>query len=192
MCVYIYLNTFTNTNYIKYSSLCYTLGACCLFYIWECVYATPTFLTYWDKFILVILSLNHVCLFVTPWTVAHQAPLGFPGKNTRVGCHCLLQGIFPTQGSNPHLLHWQADSLPGKILYHCRFFTMRLQEAWWVQCAPALGEGGLPQPLPFLPPQSTPALRQGGESQRLRRQLSCAYPQCSHQLLSEELFLLVS
>ena len=29
----------------------------------------------------------------------------FSGKNTRVGCHFLLQGIFPTQGSNPHLLH---------------------------------------------------------------------------------------
>ena len=35
------------------------------------------------------------------------------GKNTGVGCHALLQGIFPTQGSNPHLLgllHWQAGS----------------------------------------------------------------------------------
>ena len=30
-------------------------------------------------------------------------------------CHFLLQGIFPIQGSNQHLLHWQADSLP---LYH--------------------------------------------------------------------------
>ena len=32
-----------------------------------------------------------------------------------LGCHGLLQGIFPTQGSNQHLLHllhWQADSLP--------------------------------------------------------------------------------
>ena len=32
-----------------------------------------------------------------------------------MGCHALLQGIFPTQGSNPHLLHllhWQAGSLP--------------------------------------------------------------------------------
>ena len=28
-----------------------------------------------------------------------------PGKNTGVGCHLLLQGIFPTQGSNPGLLH---------------------------------------------------------------------------------------
>ena len=28
-----------------------------------------------------------------------------PGKNTGVGCHALLQGIFPTQGSKPGLLH---------------------------------------------------------------------------------------
>ena len=42
-------------------------------------------------------------------------PWNFPGKNTWVGCHFLLQGIFPTQGSNPrllHLLHWQADFTP--------------------------------------------------------------------------------
>ena len=36
----------------------------------------------------------------------------FPGKNTRVGCHFLLQGIFSIQGSSPCLLHWQMDSLP--------------------------------------------------------------------------------
>ena len=29
-----------------------------------------------------------------------------------MGCHFLLQGIFPTQGSNLHLLHWQVNSLP--------------------------------------------------------------------------------
>ena len=34
-------------------------------------------------------------------------PWDFPGKNTRVGCHFLLQGIFPTQGSNPGLLHYR-------------------------------------------------------------------------------------
>ena len=50
-------------------------------------------------------------------SVACQAPLpwDFPGKNTGVGCHYLLQGIFPIQGLNLHsllLLHWQADSLP--------------------------------------------------------------------------------
>ena len=31
---------------------------------------------------------------------------------TGKGSHFLLQGIFPTQGSNPCLLHWQIDSLP--------------------------------------------------------------------------------
>ena len=39
----------------------------------------------------------------------------FVGKNTGVSCRFLLQGIFPTQGSSPHLLHhlhWQAGSLP--------------------------------------------------------------------------------
>ena len=35
-----------------------------------------------------------------------------PGKTTRMGCHALLQGIFPTQGSNPGLLHCR------QILYH--------------------------------------------------------------------------
>ena len=33
--------------------------------------------------------------------------LDSPGKNTRVGCHSLLQGIFPTQGSNPSLPHYR-------------------------------------------------------------------------------------
>ena len=48
-------------------------------------------------------------------------PWDFPGKNTGVGCHFLLQGIFLTQGSNPGLLHWQADSSPlshlGSLLF---------------------------------------------------------------------------
>ena len=38
-----------------------------------------------------------------------------PDKNTGVGCHDFLQGIFLTQGSNPLLLcllHWQVGSLP--------------------------------------------------------------------------------
>ena len=42
-------------------------------------------------------------------------PWNFPGKNTGLGCHFLLQGIFPTQGPNLHIscvLHWQVDSLP--------------------------------------------------------------------------------
>ena len=50
-----------------------------------------------------------ILLFVTQWTVAHQAALSvhgdFPGKNTGVGCHPLLQGIFQTQELNQGLLH---------------------------------------------------------------------------------------
>ena len=55
--------------------------------------------------------------------VARQAPLSrnSPGKYTGVGRHSLLQGIFPTQGSNLGHLHWQVDSLlfepPGKPLF---------------------------------------------------------------------------
>ena len=51
----------------------------------------------------------------------------FPGKNTGVGCHFLLQGILPTQGLNSgllHLLHWQVNSLllvpPEKPLHQLR------------------------------------------------------------------------
>ena len=58
--------------------------------------------------------LSWVELFETPWTVAHQAPLpmGFPRQEYQSGLPFLPQGIFPTKGSNLHLLHWQVDSLP--------------------------------------------------------------------------------
>ena len=45
--------------------------------------------------------------FLCPWDC--------PAKNTGMGCHALLKGIFLTQGSNPHLLgllHWEMGSLP--------------------------------------------------------------------------------
>ena len=53
-------------------------------------------------------SLSCVWLFATPWTVAYQAPLSMRfsmDNSTGVGCHFLLQGIFPTQGLNPGLPH---------------------------------------------------------------------------------------
>ena len=57
---------------------------------------------------------RNVPLFVTPWTVARQAPLsmGFSRQEHWSGCHALLQGIFPTMELNPHLLRWQVGSLP--------------------------------------------------------------------------------
>ena len=39
-------------------------------------------------------------------------PWDSSGKNTGVGSHSILQGIFLTQETNPFLLHWQVGSLP--------------------------------------------------------------------------------
>ena len=61
-------------------------------------------------------SLSCVQISETPWTVAHLCPYNFPSKNTGVGCHFFLQGIFPTQGSNLSLLHLL---LSRWIIYHC-------------------------------------------------------------------------
>ena len=65
---------------------------------------------------------KHHCLCVTLWTVANQAPLsmGLSRQDTGVGCHALLQGIFLTQGLNPHLsslLLWQASSITGSATW---------------------------------------------------------------------------
>ena len=66
-----------------------------------------------------------VWLFVTLWTIACQAPLSMRslGKSTRVGCHALLQRIFPTQVSNLSLLHCK------RILTH-----------WAIWVAPAVAQ----------------------------------------------------
>ena len=55
-----------------------------------------------------------------------------PGKDTELGCHALLQGLFLTQGSNSHpfcLRHWQAGSLPpappGKAILYTRLVKSR-------------------------------------------------------------------
>ena len=84
--------------------------------------------TYTSMFIAAIFTIAKTCvmcvshfslvqLCATLWTVAHQASVSmrFSGRNTGVGCHAHLRGIFPTQGSSQHLLHflhWQAGSLP--------------------------------------------------------------------------------
>ena len=56
------------------------------------------------------------CLALQPYRLQPTrvlCPWNFPGNNTGVGCHFLLQG--KTQGSSPsllHLLHWHMDSVP--------------------------------------------------------------------------------
>ena len=63
----------------------------------------------WKK--VKVKSLSRVRFFETRWSVAYPTrllpPWDSPGKNTEVGCHFLLQGIFLTQGSNPGLPHWR-------------------------------------------------------------------------------------
>ena len=58
--------------------------------------------------------LSRVQLFATHGLYPSRllCPWDSPGKNTGVGCHALLQGIFPTQGSNPGFPHCR------RILYH--------------------------------------------------------------------------
>ena len=58
------------------------------------------------------------CLtLATLWIVASRilCPWNFPGKNTGVSCLSLLQGIFPTQGLNPGLLHYGRFFTNGAI-----------------------------------------------------------------------------
>ena len=61
--------------------------------------------------------LSCVQLFVTPWTVAHQAPLHGIYQARILECVAIssTRGIFMTQGLNPcllQILHLQVDSLP--------------------------------------------------------------------------------
>ena len=76
----------------------------------------------WAVFVIkcarVLSCFSRVQLFATQWIAANLlCPWDSPGKNTGMDCHALLQGIFLTQGLNPHLLcllRWRVDSLiPG-------------------------------------------------------------------------------
>ena len=67
-------------------------------------------------------------------------PWDSPSKNTGVGCHAFLQGIFSTQGLNPHLLrlllcrcilyHWSPKSHEGCSLGH--FTTLGILSNLWL------------------------------------------------------------
>ena len=80
-----------------------------------------------------------VWLFVTPWTVARQAPLslGFSRQEYWSGLPCTSSGDLPNQGLNPRLLlllHWQAGSLPlaspGKPL-NTPYNFLKSCTIWW-------------------------------------------------------------
>ena len=84
--------------------MCWTLWTMC-WTLWRpksIAFLSPA-LTLYLLFSYLVMSNS----FSTPWTVAARllGPWVFRGKNTGVGCWFLLQGIFPTQGSNLPLLH---------------------------------------------------------------------------------------
>ena len=102
--------------------MCEIINICCFkplagfigAYVWESysllLIKIQTLLT-----CVVVQSLSHVLLFCSPIDCSPTgflSPWNFPDKSTVVGCHFFLQGIFPNQGSNLRLLHWQGDSLP--------------------------------------------------------------------------------
>ena len=69
----------------------------------------------WTELICAVLShsvMSNSLWSYGPWYTRLLCPWNSPGKNTRVSCHSLLQGIFLTQGSNPGLPHCR------QILYH--------------------------------------------------------------------------
>ena len=66
-----------------------------------------------------------------------------PGRNTGVGCHALLQGIFPTQGSNPDLPHCR------QILYHLSHQRSLFYVQWCMYINSTLLIHPSPSPFPF-------------------------------------------
>ena len=82
---------------------------------------------------------SRVWLFVTLWILTHQAPpsMGFSGQEYRVGCHALLQGIFPTQdrtcvfcGSCAAGGFFAAEP-PATSLEMCKWwFTFQIFQRW--------------------------------------------------------------
>ena len=79
-----------------------------------CIHTHQVFLLPWEKYCYCLFA-PVIYNFLWPNGLKPTrllCPSNFPGKNTGMGCHFLLQGIFRIQGSNLLLLHWWADSLP--------------------------------------------------------------------------------
>ena len=58
----------------------------------------------WNNFLSIFSNCACAQLYPTLSNSLDCSPWNFPGKNTGVGCHFLLQGIFPIQESDPHVL----------------------------------------------------------------------------------------
>ena len=88
-------------------------------FVWSTIYkniellgCTPeTNIILQANYAVVVQLLIHIQLFCDPLTQPTRLlyPWDFPGKNTGVDCHFLLQDIFPDQGLKMRLLHYQAE-----------------------------------------------------------------------------------
>ena len=91
-----------------------------------------TFLNFSEDIYYYIYLRKHIFKFVyiifqnlILWEKLITCPWNSPGKHTWVGCHFLLQAIFPTQGLNLGLLHYR------QILYHLSHKGTRVQSLDW-------------------------------------------------------------
>ena len=111
-----------------------------------------------------------VQLFVTLWMARLLCPWDFPGNNTGVDSHFLIQDIFLTQGSNLHLvrfLHGKVDSIPLSHLgsprngvwtvtfLHRNVFPKREFHQLSLHSYPLLGNARQRSPELFLFPSAT-------------------------------------
>ena len=133
-----------------------------------CLYCFSVIKFYFWKRVCVLSPFSCIRLFAALWTVAQRVLYSWDslGTNTGVSCHALLQGILPTQGSNPsllHLLHWHAGSLPWRPPEKPQpfrgvkvFICLRLSPCSFIilpHCLHTLPSGGkycLPQQLGFV------------------------------------------
>ena len=113
---------FVLANYVYFCFLFYCSIVdlqCCINHFCSAKWFSYTYMWWFS-------SLSRVWLFATPWTVASQAAqsMGFSRQEYWNGLPFPSQGIFLTQGSKLHLLHWQMDSSPLSHLL-CNFLVVR-------------------------------------------------------------------
>ena len=84
-------------------------------------------------------SPQSIRLSVTPWTVAHQAPLSTEliREEYWSGWPCSAQGIFPTQGSTPHLPASPALQVDSILLSHWGTLLLHYPKVKWAKRDPS-------------------------------------------------------
>ena len=88
----------------------------------------------------------------SPMTIAHQplyVPWDSPGKNTGVGSHSLLQGIFLTQGANPGLLHCRLSLYHLSHWWKSRSRVRLFATAWTIHTVHGILQARIPEWVAF-------------------------------------------